>query len=158
MSSDFIRTVLSVGIGLSLVGLALGRSDSRDVSGVDEAEPAIRSVLEAQVLAWNRGDVDAFMEGYDRSPSTRFASGGSVTRGWETVRDRYRRNYDSPAKMGKLEFTDLEVTVLSPERALAFGRWKLTRESDTPNGLFTLVFARTKTGWKIVADHTSSAE
>jgi ketosteroid isomerase-like protein len=115
-------------------------------------------VLDAQVVAWNRGDIDGFMEGYDRSPSTRFASGGTVTRGWDTVMERYKANYATAEKMGKLEFTDLEITVVSPTRALAFGRWKLTRATDSPNGLFTLLFEKTKAGWRIVADHTSSAE
>ncbi len=36
----------------------------------DEAE--IRAVLSAQVAAWNRGDIDGFMNGYARSPATEF--------------------------------------------------------------------------------------
>jgi uncharacterized protein (TIGR02246 family) len=157
MNGHSTRLMLAAGVGLAVVGLALAGQSSRKRPAPD-AEPAIRAVLDAQVAAWNRGDVDGFMEGYARSPDTRFASGGTVTRGWDTVRERYKRTYDSAAKMGTLEFSDLEVDLLTPDRALVFGRWKLTRPADTPNGLFTLVFARTNAGWRIVADHTSSAE
>ena len=121
-------------------------------------ERAVRAVLDAQVAAWNRGDIDGFMDGYVRSDATRFASGADVLRGWQTVRDRYRERYSTREKMGRLTFSDLEITVLSPASALVFGRWRLERVGDTPNGLFTLHFARTRAGWRIVSDHTTSAE
>jgi hypothetical protein len=50
----------------------------------------IQSVLSAQQDAWNRGDIEAFMNGYARSTSTVFVSEDKVGRGWETVRERYR--------------------------------------------------------------------
>src|SRR6476661_10336230 len=53
----------------------------------------IRSVLRAQQEAWNRGDIDRFMNGYARSASTVFVSEDTVRRGWETVRERYRKKY-----------------------------------------------------------------
>ena len=119
-------------------------------------EAAIRAVLDAQVAAWNRGDIDAFMEGYERSDATRFASGDTVSRGWQTVHDHYKKSYDTPEKMGKLTFSDLEITTLSRDAAIAFGHWRLDRAGDTPHGLFTLLFRKTKAGWRIAADHTSA--
>jgi ketosteroid isomerase-like protein len=157
MTSLLSQSLVAVCVALVVVASAHAGSTPRGPKN-PTPEAAVRSVLDAQVSAWNRGDIDGFMEGYDRSPNTRFASGGTVTRGWATVMQRYKANYSTAEKMGTLEFTDLETTVVSPTRALVFGRWKLTRATDTPNGLFTLLFERTKTGWKIVADHTSSAE
>src|SRR5881409_4396088 len=55
----------------------------------------IRSVLSAQQDAWNRGDIDRFMNGYARSSSIVFVSDDTITRGWQTVRDRYRRKYSN---------------------------------------------------------------
>jgi ketosteroid isomerase-like protein len=157
MTSLLSQTLVALGVGLLLVASTNAGAPRRASKG-SAPETAIRAVLDAQVAAWNRGDIADFMNGYDRSPNTRFASGGTVTRGWDTVMQRYRTNYDTKEKMGTLEFTDLEITVVSSTRALAFGRWKLIRAGDTPGGLFTLLFERTKAGWKIVADHTSSAE
>jgi ketosteroid isomerase-like protein len=118
---------------------------------------AVRAVLDAQVAAWNRGDIDAYMDGYARSDETLFISGDSITRGWQTVLERYRKGYDTRAKMGRLAFSDLEIKLVSKDAAVAQGRWQLTREKDTPHGRFTLIFRRTKDGWRIVHDHTSSA-
>jgi len=117
----------------------------------------IRAVIDAQVEAWNRGDVTGFMDGYARSADIVFISGDSLTRGWQTVHDRYQKNYDSREKMGTLTFSDLETSVLSPDAAVVTGRWHLKRTSDEPHGRFTLIFRRTKAGWRIVHDHTSSA-
>ena len=117
----------------------------------------IQSVLTTQQDAWNRGDIDAFMTGYAQSASTVFVSEDEVRRGWETVRDRYRIKYSDRAKMGTLSFSDVEVTMLSPDAAVVLGRWRLKRANDQPHGRFTLIFKRLPEGWRIVHDHTSAA-
>ena len=117
----------------------------------------IRSVLQAQQDAWNRGDIDGFMNGYARSASTVFISEDTIRRGWQTVRDRYRKKYSSRGKMGKLTFSDLEISLLSSDSAVASGRWKLRRANDQPHGRFTLILRRLPEGWRIVYDHTSAA-
>jgi hypothetical protein len=121
------------------------------------AHAQIRSLLEQQVREWNSGNLAGFMETYARSERTRFASGGDISLGWQTVFDRYRTKYGDRAAMGTLTFSNLEITVLAPDAALAFGRWQLKREKDQPSGLFTLIFRKLPEGWRIVHDHTSQA-
>ncbi len=123
----------------------------------EQIDTAVRAVLDAQVAAWNRGDIEGFMVGYAKSNETTFVSGDVVTRGWQTVLDRYKNNYSSREKMGTLAFTELEIKAVSDDAAIALGRWQLTREKDTPHGRFTLIFRRTPDGWRITHDHTSSA-
>ena len=138
--------ILMVSLGLILATGATARA----------AEPdPIRAVLEAQAAAWNRGEIDGFMEGYARSPQTTFVSGDEVTRGWQTVRDRYAKKYDNRDKMGTLTFSDLEITRLSEDAALVLGSWSLQRKDDRPHGKFTLLFRKLPEGWRIVLDHTS---
>jgi uncharacterized protein (TIGR02246 family) len=120
-----------------------------------DPQAEIRAVMKAQEAAWNRGDVDGFMEGYARSSAIEFVSGDKLTRGWQTVRDRYKKKYSSQEKMGRLTFSDVQVTVLTPDAALVLGRWKLARKADRPHGIFTLLFRHTPAGWRIVHDHTS---
>ncbi len=122
------------------------------------AEQQVRAVLDEQVRAWNAGDLRGFMEGYAQSDRTRFQSGDTVSLGWQTVFDRYQKRYGDRTSMGHLQFSEVEVTVLDPEVALVFGRWRLERAQDAPSGLFTLLFRRTSAGWRIVHDHTSAAE
>jgi ketosteroid isomerase-like protein len=115
----------------------------------------IRAVMNAQSAAWNRGDIEGFMQGYWRSPELKFVSGSNVTRGWQPTLDRYKKSYDSREKMGVLTFSDLEITVLSKDAAVVLGNWSLKRTADAPGGKFTLIFRRFKDGWRIVHDHTS---
>jgi ketosteroid isomerase-like protein len=126
-------------------------------AGTGTVEGGVRAVLDQQVRQWNAGDLDGFMQGYDNSPRTRFASGGDVNLGYQTVFDRYRNRYGDRAAMGTLTFSDVDITVLAPDAAVVFGRYRLQREKDTPSGLFTLLFRKTGEGWRIVHDHTSSA-
>lgn len=115
----------------------------------------VRSVVEAQEAAWNRGAIDDFMAGYAHSPETTFVSGDEVTYGWQTVHDRYAKKYDSREKMGKLAFTDLRITPLCDDAAVVLGSWRLQRKDDQPHGKFTLIFRKLPEGWRIVMDHTS---
>ena len=126
--------------------------------GQAESAAAIRAVLDAQAAAWNRGDIEGYMDGYERAEGTTFISGDTVTRGWQPVADRYKKAYDTPEKMGTLAFGDIEIKPLSEFYANVTGRWQLTRAKDAPHGRFALIFRRTNAGWRIVQDTTTSAE
>ena len=136
--------------GLALVSGAVGASAAEP-----SATAQILQILQTQAEAWNRGDIDAFMQTYAPVPELRFASGGNVTYGWQPTLERYKQRYPDRAAMGTLTFSDLTVTELAPDAALVFGHWQLQRAKDSPSGLFTLLVRRTATGWKIFADHTS---
>jgi ketosteroid isomerase-like protein len=144
-------------VALGVIFFAQAASSAQSNKSDTTSEAAIRAVLDAQRDAWNRGDIEGYMDGYDRSPNTEFVGGDNISRGWQTVLDRYKKNYNSREKMGMLTFSDLEITVLSKDAALVLGRWRLKRANDEPHGTFTLLFRKTKGGWKIVHDHTSSA-
>jgi ketosteroid isomerase-like protein len=139
---------------LLMIFVITGCAPGTRTSDVDHE---IRAVIEAQQAAWNRGSVEGFMEGYDRAATTTFVSGDTLTRGWQTVLDRYKRRYNSPEQMGMLTFSDLEIQPIEPPFALVDGRWKLTIGNDTPHGRFTLLFKNTTGGWRIVHDTTTSA-
>ena len=51
-----------------------------------------RAVLDQTVVAWNKGDLVAFMEGYHRSPDIRFVANNSVTNGWKNTLKRYQES------------------------------------------------------------------
>jgi beta-aspartyl-peptidase (threonine type) len=119
----------------------------------------IKHLLVSQVEAWNRGDLEGFMLGYWNSPDLTFYSGTTITKGWAPTLARYKQRYQSEGReMGKLEFQDLDIDLLSRRSAVVMGKWKLTMKTgQTPHGLFTLVLKRMPEGWRIVHDHTSGA-
>ena len=119
-------------------------------------EAAVRKVLDDQVAAWNKGDLERFMLGYWKSPSLTFFSGKEKTSGWDATLMRYRQRYQAKdVEMGILSFTDLDIQVLGPDSAFVRGKFHLARIKDAPTGRFTLIFKRLPEGWRIIHDHTS---
>lgn len=123
-------------------------------TAADEAE--IRAVLERQKDAWNRGDIQAFMQGYQRSPDIVFTSAGKIRRGWDETLASYEQRYVSGDAMGHLEFRDVELQPVGGSGVVALGHWQLTETPKAGEGVFTLVLAKDAEGrWAIVHDHTS---
>lgn len=118
----------------------------------------VQSVLDMQAQAWNAGDIDGYMEGYWKSDSLLFASGGNIQRGWKATLEKYKKSYSDPEKMGVLKFSEVQINLLSSTSVWVFGRWKLIRKQDNPHGVFTLVMKKFSEGWRIVHDHTSSTK
>ena len=148
-----LAACVTVWCALPLVGRARAKSAQA------AAPREVRTLLDAQQAAWNRGDLDGFMAYYWRSDDLRFYSGGTVTVGWQATLDRYTKQYKSEGKeMGALTFSDVDVDATGPDSAFARGRWKVATSKETFEGLFTLVLERFPDGWKIVHDHTSVAD
>lgn len=126
-------------------------------------EAAIRRVMAAQEVAWNRGDVDAFMQAYKDSPDTTFI-GSRVRKGYQPILENYRKNYASKAQMGTLSFSDVDVRLLPcadghAQYAAVTGRFHLERsshgEAAKDDGVYLLLWEKTSGGWKMIMDHSS---
>ncbi len=130
------------------------------LGATQDATAPVRALLDAQVAAWNRGDLEGFMAGYWRSPELVFCSGATVSKGWDATLERYRKRYQAEGReMGKLRFESLEVEPLGPDAAFARGEyWLRMSDGQQPHGRFTLVLRRLSGAWRIVHDHTSAAE
>jgi uncharacterized protein (TIGR02246 family) len=156
------KSIRLVVAGAALVLLfAIGVRTGRQTKAADAREAdkaAITAVLNRQQAAWNRGDVDAFLLGYWHSPELTFSGSSGVSRGWDGVMARYKKNYPDQAAMGHLDFSELEYRFLGPDAALVLGRWHLNRDKGDAGGVFSLVWQRLPEGWKIIHDHTSSVE
>ena len=139
----------------ALAALAMPRASSG--SSADVVATAARAVLDSQVEAWNRGDLEGFMATYWRSPELVFCSGATVTKGWDETLARYRKRYQSEGReMGRLRFDGVELIALGDDAVLARGAWRLVMgDGKEPHGLFTLLLRRLDGAWLIVHDHTS---
>lgn len=142
---------------LAIVVIALPAS-ARQKSAPNPAAKEIQGVLDKQVEAWNRRDLEGFMQGYWKSPDLTFYSGVTIVSGWDETLARYRNRYQSAGnEMGHLQFTAIKIELLGPSAAFVRGRFHLKMASGESSGLFTLTFRKLAVGWKIVHDHTSTA-
>ncbi|WP_281613468.1 nuclear transport factor 2 family protein [Flammeovirga sp. SubArs3] len=136
---------------LLLIFLSLqGYSQSKD-SDLQK----IQSILNKQEKAWNRADLEGFMDGYWESEDLLFIGKSGVTNGWQATLDNYKRSYPDAKAMGKLHFTILKTEKLSDNVALVIGKWHLSRESKDLEGHFSLTWKKINGKWVIIADHSS---
>lgn len=156
LNTGFIKKSLPV-----LAVIFLFSCNQRNNADVREAgssfydEKAIQEVLTSQVNAWNRGDIDGFMEGYWQSDSLLFITGRGIRAGYQQVLTGYKKNYDTRDKMGVLTFDSLSFRKLSEDGKLAHvtGRWKISGKENA-GGIFSLIFTIKHGKWVIITDHT----
>jgi ketosteroid isomerase-like protein len=158
MDNPMIRQIdkRSIGIILGACCLILPELACADDKKPAGAEKEIRTVLDEQVIAWNKGDLPGCMAGYWNSKELTFYSGKDKRQGWEETLQRYKTRYQGEGKeMGTLTFAELDIKPLSDDYALVKGRWQVEMKKEKLEGLFTLIVRKTDKGWKIIHDHTS---
>ena len=135
--------------------LALGACS--EPYGTDKDIAELRKMLMGSRDSWNAGNVRGYMSFYENVSQTQFISRKGRTTGWEQTLNMYLKAYPDKASMGRLEFTEDTIRILSTADKLGqvTGRWKLFRASDTPQGFFSLITRKKADGsTKIMIDHT----
>lgn len=139
-----------------LLLLALFLGDTISVQAQSKAIAAVKKVLHEQSIAWNKGNIDAYMEGYWRSPKLQFIGSRGLTYGWQQTLDNYKKSYPDQATMGQLTFDVLEVEQLSRKVVMLSGKYTLDRAAkENLSGYFLLVWKKIKGKWVVIADHTN---
>ncbi len=118
-------------------------------------EQQVRDVMTAQIVAWNGGNLDAFMQGYAHTDSIMFIGSKGVTYGWDSSLAHYKKTYPNKTAMGILSFDIIKIKRLSADFFFMVGKFTLIRDRDTPSGYFDLLFQKINGKWFIVSDHTS---
>lgn len=136
---------------LTLVFLTLA------IAGLAQSSPetAIRQIMADQATAWNKGDIDTFMKGYWNNDSLVFVGQSGLNYGYGPALANYKKGYDSPDKMGQLDFVLLSIKQLAPDYCFVLGKWHLKRKIGDIGGIFSLLFRKMGGRWQIVVDHTS---
>jgi hypothetical protein len=127
---------------------ATKRSDAQSLA-------TIQAIMDTQQVAWNRGDIDGFMQGYWPSDSLRFIGKRGITFGWQSTLDNYKKSYPGAEAMGRLQFTNLSMEMTGDSSAYVIGKWELFRTADTLSGHYSLLWKYMNGRWIIVADHSS---
>jgi len=121
---------------------------------IPKIKEEIRTILDRQKASWNEQSVKGFMEDYWKSEDFTFQSGNNRLHGWEALYSRYKKSYTGE-NWGELDFTDIEIKVLSNDYVYVLGRYKLAFKDSSKEGLFTIILQRRSEGWKIIHDHSS---
>ncbi len=121
---------------------------------IEEAENEITAVFDQFKVLWNDENLEEVMECFWNSEKFTFQSGNKRLHGWDALYSRYKEGFTG-GKWRILNFTDMEIKVLSNDIAYVLGRWQLQSEDSSEEGLFTSILLRMPEGWRIVNDHSS---
>jgi uncharacterized protein (TIGR02246 family) len=117
----------------------------------DETRKALAAVLDRQVQAWNRGDLEGFVSVYAEDAA--FVSPTGLTRGRQAVLERYRKRYPEKAARGWLSLEIVETRLAGAQAASVVARWTLAYpDKPAASGLTLLVLHRSGDRWLIVQD------
>ncbi|MDB2427259.1 nuclear transport factor 2 family protein [Flavobacteriaceae bacterium] len=119
---------------------------------------SIMKVMSLQQDAWNKGDIDSFMQGYLKSEELVFSGKSGPVYGWENTKNRYYSSYPNTKVMGKLNFTIKKIRSVSLNTAYLIGEYYLKRSGEDSWGHFTLLWKKIDSNWLIVSDHTSAVK
>src|SRR6188768_1909820 len=81
----------------------------------------VKALMSAQESAWNNGDIEAFMSSYWNNDSLMFIGSKTVTYGWQSTLQNYKRAYPTKAEMGVLKFTIIKATELAKDAVYVIG-------------------------------------
>ncbi len=116
--------------------------------------PDVRAVLDQQIEAWNRADLEGFMAHYWRSDELVFRSPKGETHGWQATLDRFRKAYPTPEKMGSLSFRLGKIAKTGEDTAEVAGQYRVETAEGNQKGRFYLHLRRIDGAWVIVRDFT----
>lgn len=134
--------------------LSAGSGSPGAAQGSPPREAELVAALQATTSMWNRGDLEGFIAPYD-DQATFMTPAGPI--GKAAMRARYASRYFTGGRPDQeLRFEQLAVRALAGDHALMTGRFVLTGGGKAEqSGRFTLVWARTPSGWRIIHDHSS---
>lgn len=118
-------------------------------------EQAIRTMLEAQVKEWNKGNIESYMHGYWENDSLVFIGRKGPTYGYNATLERYKTGYPDTEHMGQLTSTIVSMKRLSDDHYFIIGKWALSRSVGDVSGSYTLLIKKINGEWVIVVDHSS---
>lgn len=134
-----------------LIAVSLQAKEKLGKTDVD----AIKSLMQMQEDAWNRGDLNAFMKAYHNSPDLVFIGAKGPVYGYQQTLESYKKRYPTRAEMGETHFDLLEMYRIDSNTAFLIGKFYLERESGDLKGTFSLVLQKIDGKWLIISDHTS---
>ncbi len=148
---------IKLNLSLFLLGIFLWNCNSpeKQNSTPTATNPQIfREIMDSSATAWNEGSLEGHLAIYD-SAATFMGANGLI--GIPALKENFQKKYFNGTKpVQQLAFEEIQVKPLGAEFALITGKFILSGGNQPQNsGRFSLVFGKTKTGWKVLHDHSS---
>ena len=117
---------------------------------------AIVKLMNDEQTAWNKGDIDAYVNLYAPGDSTRMIYSSGVTRGKDSILAFYKK-YWPKEKMGQLTLQHDSIEKISNEYYYVSGFFTVNYPSGKAvKGRFSGLVKKIKGKWYLYTDHSGS--
>jgi|HubBroStandDraft_2_1064218.scaffolds.fasta_scaffold335704_1 uncharacterized protein (TIGR02246 family) len=132
--------------------------NQQKVAGAGDPEKEIYDQVNRAVEAWNRHDLDGYLDGFWRSDSLILVVEGETVRGWDLLSKALHTGYPNPTEMGNVTLDRVQVQMLSSDLALALTWDTVSFPKKKEFGTSTIVMKKLPEGWRVAVMHTSFVE
>ena len=131
-------------------------SGALDAAAGETVRSVVRVMMARGAAAWNRGDLDAFVDDYAPDTTTTYVGSRGLVRGRAAIRAAYAPRFAPGVQRGTLRFENMEIDVLAPDAAFALATYVLTvGDSTIARGPTSILFRRIGGRWYMTRDHSS---
>ena len=142
-----MKTFVFILVLVCAVGASTVFAQSKD-------EQAIRATLQTTADGWNKGDLNQYLSVYVKEATEMRSTGpaGGVEAIEQTMKNGF---WKTGRPIQSLRYESVVVRMLGNKNALVTGQFVLSG-ADRPDrtGWFTTVWTKTKTGWRMIHDHS----
>jgi uncharacterized protein (TIGR02246 family) len=130
----------------------------KKVAGAPDSEKEIYNQIMKMVDAWNRHDIDGYLDGFLHSDDIVMVVEGETVRGWDLLSKAFHIGYPNPQEMGSLTVERIQVQMLAPDLGFVLTSYTIYFPKKKQFGTDTLIMKETPEGWREMISHTSFVE
>jgi uncharacterized protein (TIGR02246 family) len=161
-----VSSVLSIVGCLSLLATTtvadskgnLDTINQQKVAGADDPEKEVYDEVVKASDAWNRHDLDGYLDAFWRSDALVVVIEGEAVHGWNLLSKAFHVGYPNPSEMGELNLDRVQVQMLAPDLAEILDWDTVTFPKKKEFGTSTILMKKLAEGWRVVLMHTSFVE
>ena len=142
-----MKQKLSFLLFILLFSSAIAYSQSAD-------EKQILKVIEDEMLVWNRGDIEGYVQFYTPGDSCRMIYRGGTVYGRDNILAFYKKNWPKE-RMGKLTLDETTMEKISNDFYFVTGRFTVVNDANTVVGRYSSLMKKVNGKWYIYTDHSS---
>jgi len=128
------------------------------VAGAPTPEKEVYDQMMKMVEAWNRHDLDAYLDGFLHSDDIVLVVEGETIRGWDLLSKALHGGYPNPQEMGTLTVDRMQVQMLAPDLAFVLIWYTMAFPKKNQYGTDTAIVKKVPEGWREMTSHTSFVE
>jgi len=132
--------------------------NQQKVAGAPDPEKEIYDQMMKMLDAWNRHDLDAYLDGFLHSDDIVLVVEGETIRGWDLLSKAFHSGYPNPEEMGTVIFDRVQVQMLGPDLGFVLIWYSISFPKKKQFGTDTVIVKKVAEGWREMISHTSFVE